>query len=58
MNDAKGSMTFTGALQIALIVLKLTGVFNRSWFIVLLPFEVSLIAVITLVVLYILFWRR
>lgn len=56
--EIKGSITFSGALQIALIVLKLTGVINNPWFIVLLPIELSLCFAIALIILYILLWRR
>jgi hypothetical protein len=36
-NSSRGGLTFLGALQIALIVLKLCGVIACSWFVTLLP---------------------
>ena len=57
MNEKNG-LTFTGALQIALIILKLTGIYNRSWFMVLLPIELSVIVVIMIVIIWLLAWRR
>lgn len=36
-NSNRGGLTFIGALQIALIVLKLCGVLKCSWFVTLLP---------------------
>ena len=49
MNKRNGGISFLGALQIALICLKLIGIINCSWFIVLLPVELFLISVAILV---------
>ena len=57
MNNLTSSITLVEIVQITLIVLKLTEVINYSWFIVLLPVELSLIIVI-LVTLFIIWWNR
>lgn len=43
--------SFTGALQIVLIVLKLVGVINWSWWIVLIPVWITVLLVVGLIVL-------
>ena len=45
-SDGKGGIGFTGALQIAFIVLKLCKVINWSWLWVLAPTWISLILVV------------
>jgi hypothetical protein len=40
-NSSRGGLTFIGALQIALIVLKLCGVITCSWFVTLLPIVIT-----------------
>ena len=52
MNTSEsGGIGFVGVLQIVFIVLKLVKVINWSWFIVLLPFEIGVAAVILLILL-------
>lgn len=45
-SGGKGGIGFTGALQIAFIVLKLCKVINWSWLWVLVPTWISLILVV------------
>lgn len=45
-SSGKGGIGFTGALQIAFIVLKLCKVINWSWLWVLAPMWISLILVV------------
>lgn len=52
MNTTNGGLTFAGALQITLIVLKLTRIINCSWLIVLLPFELTIV-IVTLSLIFI-----
>ena len=56
MNAKQGGISFLGVLQIAFIVLKLLGVINWSWVVVLLPLIISAaIGVIALIVMLIIF---
>lgn len=48
-NSGNG-ISFLGALQIAFIVLKLVGVINWSWWMVLLPAIIPLAIIISVVV--------
>ncbi len=57
MSTTNGGLTFSGALQIALICLKLFGVIKCSWFIVLLPIELF-IFIMTLAVIFIILGMR
>lgn len=49
-SSGKGSIGFTGALQIAFIVLKLCKVINWSWVWVLAPMWISLIFVVVVAI--------
>ena len=50
-NTSKGGIGFTGLLQIAFIVLKLCGVIDWSWWMVLSPILLCcLVAVVTVLV--------
>lgn len=44
--NVSGGVSFTGLLQIVFIVLKICGVINWSWWLVLLPSLISLGAII------------
>ena len=46
-----GGLTFSGALQIAFIVLKLTGVIKWSWFWVFAPIWGSVLLITILVII-------
>lgn len=48
--SSKTGLSFTGALQIAFIVLKLCGVIQWSWLWVLAPIWVSLIILVLILV--------
>lgn len=54
-NEAEGSSSggigFFGALQVALIVLKLCDVIHWSWWLVLLPISIPIVIVFVLLVL-------
>lgn len=52
-NSASSGVGFTGLLQIAFIVLKLTGVINWDWFYVLLPTIISFaILIVFLIIIF------
>lgn len=57
MSTTNGGLTFSGALQIALIILKITGIIKCSWFIVLLPIEFFIIIITLIVIILFLFMR-
>lgn len=48
MEAKTGGLTFTGALQIVFIVLKLLNVIDWSWWIVLLPIEITTVFAVIL----------
>ena len=53
-SGAGGGIGFTGLLQLALIILQLCGVIDWPLWILLLPFEISiLIAVIAIIIILI-----
>lgn len=49
-NKASGGISFTGALQIAFIVLKLAGVIKWSWLWVLAPAWITVALIIILLI--------
>lgn len=54
-NSSRGGLTFIGALQIALIVLKLCGVIPCSWFVTLLPIVICVgipLAVLLIILIF------
>jgi len=48
---ASGGITFLGLLQVAFIILKITGIIKWSWWLVLIPiwFDLAIILLIILV---------
>lgn len=57
MSESKKENGFVALLQLAFIVLKLIGIINWRWWVVLLPFEISaLIAIIVIIICIILSW--
>lgn len=58
MSESKKENGFVALLQLAFIVLKLIGIINWRWWVVLLPFEISaLIAIIATIICIILYKR-
>lgn len=58
-NNSKSGISFTGALQIAFIVLKLCKVIKWSWLWVLTPTWVVIGVVIILSIVYLIMkWRK
>lgn len=53
MKNEHGGVNFVDLLQIAFIVLKLCGVINWSWVVVLSPIWISLIII---VILHVIIW--
>lgn len=53
-NTSSGGMSFAGVLTLIFVVLKLTGVINWSWVIVLSPLLIALIIdIVILIVVYV-----
>lgn len=52
-NNNSTSIGFVGLLQLLFIALKLLGKINWSWWIVMLPFEISFVIIIVLVTIMI-----
>lgn len=50
-NNNDVGMGFLGWLQLLLIALKLLGKIDWSWWVVLLPFEIDVIAIIVVLVI-------
>lgn len=50
-NSNSGGVSFMGLLQIAFIVLKLTGFINWSWFWVLTPLWINMVLILIIVFL-------
>jgi hypothetical protein len=54
-SSSSGGISFTGALTVLFIGLKLTHVINWSWWWVLSPIWISLLIVITFLIIFLLF---
>lgn len=54
-NKSTGGIGFTGLLQIAFIVLKLLNVISWSWWIVLLPLEISAALCILIIIISVIY---
>lgn len=59
-NQSSGGIGFVGLLAIVFIVLKLCGVINWAWWIVLLPLEIPLaiFALSTLIMIFCVFFQK
>lgn len=58
MSESKKENGFVALLQLAFIVLKLIGIINWRWWIVLLPFEISLVVLIIWAIIYLILLRK
>lgn len=59
MSESKKENGFVALLQLAFIVLKLIGIINWRWWVVFLPFEISaLIAIIVILICIIQAWNE
>ena len=58
MSESKKENGFVALLQLAFIVLKLIGIINWRWWIVLLPFEFSLVVLIIWAIVYLILLRK
>ena len=58
MSESKKENGFVALLQVAFIILKLIGIINWRWWVVLLPFEISFLIAIISVIIYVILTKK